>query len=154
MRQVTPFDASPFWFSPSRGPASVLSHGIEGSPNKEGKEFVKIVDGLANVATTKHDGWHLRPSISAPPDRVHMISMPGGCTVDFVNSHTPTLARSSLALARRDYTLGLIIIARSAFDLQMPYLSYAPSAWIQCKHKPAKARPRKALRAPTTSRNE
>jgi hypothetical protein len=60
-----------------------LSHGIEGSPNKEGKEFVKIVDGLANVAT-KHDGWHLRPSISAPPKRVDMISIPGGRIIDFV----------------------------------------------------------------------
>jgi hypothetical protein len=26
-----------------------LSHGIEGSPNKEGKEFVKFVDGLGNL---------------------------------------------------------------------------------------------------------
>jgi hypothetical protein len=44
---LTPRD---FQFSPSRGPASVLSHGIEGSPNKEGKEFVKFVDGLGNLA--------------------------------------------------------------------------------------------------------
>jgi hypothetical protein len=65
---------APHWF---------LSHGIKGSTNKEGKKFMKIVDGLANVAT-KHDGWHLRPSISAPPERVHMISIPDGCTVDFV----------------------------------------------------------------------
>jgi hypothetical protein len=35
-----------------------LSHGIEGSPNKEGKEFVKIVDGLGNL-----DG--LRPAVTA-----------------------------------------------------------------------------------------
>ena len=39
-----------FLFSPSRGPASVLSHRVERSPNKKGKEFVKFVDGLANVA--------------------------------------------------------------------------------------------------------
>jgi len=47
--QVTPFDASPFLIFPSRGPASVLSHGVERSPKKEGKEFVKFHDGLANI---------------------------------------------------------------------------------------------------------
>jgi hypothetical protein len=31
-------------------PASVLSHRFERSPNKKGKDFVKFVDGLANVA--------------------------------------------------------------------------------------------------------
>jgi hypothetical protein len=39
-----------FLFSPSRGLASVLSHRVERSPNKKGKEFVKFVDGLGNVA--------------------------------------------------------------------------------------------------------
>ena len=39
-----------FLFSPSRGPASVLKHRFERSPKKKGKEFVKFVDGLANVA--------------------------------------------------------------------------------------------------------
>jgi hypothetical protein len=60
-----------------------LSHGVEGSPNKEGKEFVKIVDGLANVAT-KHR--RLAPSAidSAPSERVHVISIPDRRTVDFV----------------------------------------------------------------------
>jgi hypothetical protein len=47
--QAPPFDASLFLVSPSRGPASVLSHGIEVTPNKEGKKFVKFDDGLANV---------------------------------------------------------------------------------------------------------
>jgi len=47
--QFTPFDASPFLIFPSRGPASVLSHGVERSPKKEGKEFVKFHDGLANI---------------------------------------------------------------------------------------------------------
>ena len=44
------FDAVPFWLVPFRGPASVLSHRPKGSAKKEGKESVKFVDGLANVA--------------------------------------------------------------------------------------------------------
>ena len=47
MLRLTPHH---FLFSPSRGPASVLSHRVERSPNKKGKDFVKFVDGLANVA--------------------------------------------------------------------------------------------------------
>jgi hypothetical protein len=42
-----------FSFSPSRGPASVLSHRPETNAKKEGKEFVKFVDGLANVASNR-----------------------------------------------------------------------------------------------------
>ena len=42
-----------FLFSPSRGPASVLSHRPETNAKKEGKEFVKFVVGLANVASNR-----------------------------------------------------------------------------------------------------
>jgi len=35
---------------PIRGPAKVLSHRPERSANREGKESVKFVDGLTNVA--------------------------------------------------------------------------------------------------------
>jgi hypothetical protein len=60
----------PFSVFPITWPASVLNDRFEGNPNKEGKEFVKFVDGLTNVAT-KHDGWHILPSIAVPPERVH-----------------------------------------------------------------------------------
>jgi hypothetical protein len=44
---------------------------------------VKFIDGLANFAT-KHDGFHIRPSIAALKECYHMISISGGRTIDFV----------------------------------------------------------------------
>jgi hypothetical protein len=58
-----------------------LNQRFERNPNKEGKEFVKFIDGLANVAT-KHDGFQIRPA--ALRERYHMISIAGGRTIDFV----------------------------------------------------------------------
>ena len=84
MLRLTPHH---FWSSPSRGPASVLSHGVERSPNKKGKEFVKFVDGLANVAGNR------------PPDAANMLlNLPaavlGGYSLSFLpNVFTSPIVR-------------------------------------------------------------
>jgi hypothetical protein len=67
------------WFSHRVVPPRFYVIGLKRNPNKEGKYFMKFVDGLANVAT--NDQLLARSAIT---NRVHMISIPGRCIVDFV----------------------------------------------------------------------
>jgi hypothetical protein len=69
-----------FMFSPSRGPASVLKHRFERSPEKKGKEFVKFVDGLANVAGNRSEATTVRVGCLVEP--LQFGYSPAGAQID------------------------------------------------------------------------